>query len=112
MELHRRATRGLVWRLQLVAAALLASGLLLGVRLLVALKAICDRVEDFQPAGEFLGDWEAGMAGAALSYRKWCKALMAIGERQAYSSFIRWWHSPCSSETRQGVHHDPQDRYR
>ena len=31
-------------------------GLLLGVPMLVVIKAICDRVEDFRPVGEFLGD--------------------------------------------------------
>lgn len=31
-------------------------GLLLGVPILVVIKAICDRVEDFKPVGEFLGD--------------------------------------------------------
>ena len=31
-------------------------GLLLGVPILVVVKAICDRIEDFKPVGEFLGD--------------------------------------------------------
>jgi len=31
-------------------------GLLLGVPILVVIKAICDRIEDFKPVGEFLGD--------------------------------------------------------
>jgi len=31
-------------------------GLLLGVPILVIIKAICDRVDDFKPVGEFLGD--------------------------------------------------------
>ena len=31
-------------------------GLLLGVPMLVAVKAVCDRVEDLKPVGEFLGD--------------------------------------------------------
>ena len=31
-------------------------GLLLGVPILVAIKAICDRVDDLKPVGEFLGD--------------------------------------------------------
>ena len=31
-------------------------GLLLGVPMLVVIKAVCDRVEDFRPVGEFLGD--------------------------------------------------------
>ncbi len=30
-------------------------GLLLGVPILVAIKAICDRVDDLKPVGEFLG---------------------------------------------------------
>lgn len=31
-------------------------GLLLGVPILVVIKAICDRIDDFKPVGEFLGD--------------------------------------------------------
>ena len=31
-------------------------GLLLGVPILVVIKAICDRIEDFKPVGEFLGE--------------------------------------------------------
>jgi len=31
-------------------------GLLLGVPILVVIKAICDRIEDLRPVGEFLGD--------------------------------------------------------
>ena len=31
-------------------------GLLLGVPILVVIKAVCDRIEDFKPVGEFLGD--------------------------------------------------------
>ena len=30
-------------------------GLLLGVPILVVIKAICDRIEDLRPVGEFLG---------------------------------------------------------
>jgi predicted PurR-regulated permease PerM len=30
-------------------------GLLLGVPILVVIKAICDRVDDLKPVGEFLG---------------------------------------------------------
>jgi predicted PurR-regulated permease PerM len=30
-------------------------GLLLGVSILVVIKAICDRIEDFKSVGEFLG---------------------------------------------------------
>ena len=33
-----------------------AWGLLLGVPILMVIKAICDRVEDLKPIGEFLGD--------------------------------------------------------
>ena len=31
-------------------------GLLLGVPILVIIKAVCDRVEDLKPVGEILGD--------------------------------------------------------
>lgn len=31
-------------------------GLLLGVPILVVIKAICDRIDDFKSVGEFLGD--------------------------------------------------------
>jgi predicted PurR-regulated permease PerM len=31
-------------------------GLLLGIPILMAVKAVCDRVEDLRPVAEFLGD--------------------------------------------------------
>jgi predicted PurR-regulated permease PerM len=31
-------------------------GLLLGVPIIMIIKAVCDRVEDLQPVGELLGD--------------------------------------------------------
>jgi predicted PurR-regulated permease PerM len=33
-----------------------AWGLFLGVPILTAIKAVCDRIEDFKPVGELLGD--------------------------------------------------------
>jgi predicted PurR-regulated permease PerM len=37
-------------------------GLLLGVPIIMIIKAVCDRVEDFKPVGELLGKYHAAYA--------------------------------------------------